>query len=115
MSGTMNQIFLVNPADRTRRGLIARVEAGYSGGRHCYGYDIVGKGELTINETEARIVVRIYRAYADGASPRAIVKALNAEGCLGLGAEHGRLRPSTAIAVRATASSAKNTRSVSAS
>ena len=41
LKGTMNQLFLKDLADKTRRGLRGRVEAGQSGGGNCYGYDVV--------------------------------------------------------------------------
>lgn len=41
LKGTMNALFLKDLADKTRRGLRGRVEAGRSGGGLCYGYDVV--------------------------------------------------------------------------
>src|SRR5829696_10315414 len=41
LKGTMNQLFLKDLADKTRRGLRGRVEAGRSGGGNAYGYDVV--------------------------------------------------------------------------
>ena len=41
LKGTMNAIFLKDLADKTRRGLRGRVEAGRSGGGNSYGYDVV--------------------------------------------------------------------------
>ena len=38
---TMNALFLKDLADKTRRGLRGRVEAGKSGGGKSYGYDVV--------------------------------------------------------------------------
>ncbi|NBC22419.1 MAG: recombinase family protein, partial [Gammaproteobacteria bacterium] len=76
-------------ADKTHRGLRGRVEAGRSGGGNSYGYDVLKRldddgspatGERTINPSQARIVERIFRAYAKGISPRAIAKTLNDEG-----------------------------------
>ena len=89
LKGTMNALFLKDLADKTRRGLRGRVEAGKSGGGNSYGYDVVRKvaadgtperGDRTINKAEARIVRRIFKDYAAGKSPRAIAKELNAEG-----------------------------------
>jgi DNA invertase Pin-like site-specific DNA recombinase len=62
LKGTMNALFLKDIADKTRRGLRGRVEAGKSGGGNSYGYDVVKKldangepirGDRTINEAEA--------------------------------------------------------------
>ena len=88
LKGTMNALYLKDLADKTRRGLRGRVEAGKSGGGNAYGYDVVRKftetgeairGDRTVNEAEAAIVNRIFEDYATGESPRAIAKRLNAE------------------------------------
>ena len=88
LKGTMGALFLKDLADKTRRGLRGRVEAGKSGGGNSYGYDVVRRvdqngerlrGERKINKFEAGIVHRIFNEYADGKSPRAMVHALNAE------------------------------------
>ena len=89
LKGTMNALFLQDLADKTRRGLRGRVEAGRSGGGNAYGYDVVRKtdaagnpvrGERTINEQGATVVRRIFEAFAAGKSPLAIATALNMEG-----------------------------------
>src|SRR5206468_522069 len=41
LKGTMNALFLKDLADKTRRGLRGRVEAGKSGGGLCYGYRVI--------------------------------------------------------------------------
>ena len=41
LKGTMNALYLKDLADKTRRGLRGRVEAGRSGGGICYGYSVV--------------------------------------------------------------------------
>ena len=92
LKGTMNALFLKDLADKTRRGLRGRVEAGKSGGGLCYGYAVVKRvdgegepifGERRINDDEARIVRRIYSEFAAGASPRRIAVTLNDEGIPG--------------------------------
>ncbi len=92
LKGTMNALFLKDLAAKTHRGLRGRVEAGKSGGGLCYGYDVVKsfdgsgdpvRGGRTVNETEAEIVRRVFREFADGASPRAIARRLNGEGVSG--------------------------------
>src|SRR5882672_12366357 len=54
--GTMNALFLKDLADKTRRGLRGRVEAGKSGGGLCYGYRVVRSvsdgGNLATGERE---------------------------------------------------------------
>jgi site-specific DNA recombinase len=92
LKGTMNALFLKDLADKTRRGLRGRVEAGKSGGGNSYGYDVVksigadgsiSRGERRINEPQAAIVRRIFTEYAEGHSSKAIVRRLNAEGIAG--------------------------------
>ncbi len=89
LKGTMNALFLKDLADKVRRGLRGRIEAGKSGGGNSYGYDVVRRldaagepvrGDRTINEAEATVVRRIFRDYAAGVSPRKIALQLNAEG-----------------------------------
>ena len=92
LKGTMGALFLKDLADKTRRGLRGRVEAGRSGGGNSYGYDVVRRlkddgtqttGERRINSMEAAVVQRIFQDYARGQSPRAIAQALNTEGIPG--------------------------------
>ena len=113
LRGTMNALYLKDLADKTRRGLRGRVEAGKSGGGNAYGYDVVRrigddgepeKGGRVVNEREAAIVRRIFEAYAGGTSPKAIAKTLNTEGVsapggAGWGAStiHGHRRRGTGI------------------
>jgi site-specific DNA recombinase len=84
--GTMGALYLKDLADKTRRGLRGRVEAGKSGGGNSYGYDVVVKfsetgepirGDRRINEAEAKTVRDIFNEYAAGKSPKAIAHALN--------------------------------------
>jgi DNA invertase Pin-like site-specific DNA recombinase len=85
LKGTMNALYLKDLADKTRRGLRGRVEAGRSGGGISYGYRVVRvldgqpRGNREIDPDQAAIVRRIFRAFAEGMSPKAIAKALNAE------------------------------------
>jgi DNA invertase Pin-like site-specific DNA recombinase len=87
--GTMGALYLKDLADKTRRGLRGRVEAGLSGGGNAYGYDVVTKfaangepvrGERRINADEAAVVYQIFSDYAAGKSPKAIALALNKAG-----------------------------------
>ncbi|MEW8417747.1 MAG: recombinase family protein [Candidatus Thiodiazotropha endolucinida] len=89
LKGTMNAMFLKDLADKTRRGLSGRIEKGKSGGGKSYGYDVVKKfdangeairGDREINQEQARIVVRIFKDYVAGKSPKAIALQLNKEG-----------------------------------
>ena len=91
LKGTMNALFLKDLADKTRRGLRGRVEAGKSGGGRCYGYRVVralgehglATGEREVDAEQAAIVVRIFREFVNGVSTKAIAKQLNAEGVPG--------------------------------
>ena len=82
LKGTMNALFLKDLADKTRRGLRGRVEKGRSGGGNSYGYDVVHaeeRGQRTVNQIEANVVLRIFEDYAAGKSPKAIAFELNRE------------------------------------
>jgi site-specific DNA recombinase len=89
LKGTMNALYLHELAEKTRRGLRGRVEAGKSGGGVCYGYRVVRalegqpRGDREIHPGEASVVRRIFQDFIDGVSPRMIAKALNAEGVSG--------------------------------
>jgi DNA invertase Pin-like site-specific DNA recombinase len=92
LKGTMGALYLKDLADKTRRGLRGRVEAGKSGGGNSYGYDVMRglgpnglplTGERRVNAPEAAIVRRIFEEYAAGVSPREIAKRLNAESVAG--------------------------------
>src|SRR6516225_5339140 len=81
LKGTMNALFLTDLANKTRRGLRGRVEAGRSGGGVTYGYDVLRSqradgtleaGDRRINEAEAEIIRRVFREYTAGRSPRTI-------------------------------------------
>jgi site-specific DNA recombinase len=88
LKGTMNSLQLKDLAEKVRRGLRGRVEAGRSGGGNSFGYDVVRRfneggepirGERLINPAEAGIVRRIFNEFAHGDSPRTIAGRLNAE------------------------------------
>jgi site-specific DNA recombinase len=92
LKGTMNALFLKDLADKTRRGLRGRVEAGKSGGGLCYGYAVVKQtdaagepmyGGRCIVSEETDVVRRIFREFAAGMSPRRIAVTLNSEGVPG--------------------------------
>ena len=84
----MNALFLKDLAAKTRRGQLGRIAAGKSAGGLAYGYRAdpkltgvgnVDRGDRRIEEAEAAIVQRIFRNFAEGSSPVAIAKQLNAE------------------------------------
>jgi len=81
----MAQLYLSDLREKTWRGQLGRALQGKLPGGKAYGYDVVGPGtgERRINASEARIVGRIFREFAEGCSPRAIAKRLNFEGIPG--------------------------------
>jgi site-specific DNA recombinase len=92
LKGTMNALFLKDLALKTHRGLRGRVEKGKAGGGLCYGYNVMKgldangepiRGDREIIVEEARIVRRIFRAFATGKSPKAIAVELNKDGIPG--------------------------------
>ena len=81
LKGTMNALFLKDLAQKVRRGLEGRVRQGRSGGGLCYGYDVArehdARGELVhggrqINDVQTAVVLRIFKEFANGKSPRRI-------------------------------------------
>ena len=87
LKGCMAALYVKDLADKTRRGLRGRIEAGRSGGGLCYGYDVmresvagaaVNAGGRRINDAEAQVVREIFRRFAAGESPRRIAFGLNA-------------------------------------
>ena len=83
VKAALSQQFLVDLAQKTKRGQSGRVRAGAIPGGKSYGYDLVAgdvRGLRTINDREAAIVLRIFTEYAQGRSPLAIVADLNREG-----------------------------------
>ncbi len=86
LKGTMSSLFLKDLAQKTHRGLEGRVHKGMSAGGITYGYDVLrnlksdgtlSTGERGINVAEAAVVIRIFEAFAEGKSPRAIDGMLN--------------------------------------
>jgi DNA invertase Pin-like site-specific DNA recombinase len=78
----VGSMFLRDLADKCRRGASGRVREGKFPGARVYGYRcIAGKpGEREIDPDQAAIVVRIFREYAAGKSPRKIAGDLSREG-----------------------------------
>lgn len=84
LRGLIGQMFVEDTRHKVKRGLLGVIEDGRNPGGKSYGYR-PRKGEpgiLDIHEDEAAIVLRIFEAYAAGASPREIAGNLNAEGVL---------------------------------
>ncbi|EME67502.1 resolvase, partial [Paramagnetospirillum caucaseum] len=89
LKGTMSALFLKDLGQKTWRGLEGRIGKSKSAGGISFGYDITRgldekgrttSGERVINPVEAEIVVRIFREFAAGRSPRAIAINLNRDG-----------------------------------
>lgn len=80
--GLLGHLYLEDLAHKVRRGLAGTVREGRLPGGLAYGYraDPAAPGVRRIVPEEAAAVVRIFEAYAGGDSPRAIAKALNADG-----------------------------------
>ena len=85
MLGTMAQLYLSELREKTWRGQLGRALQGKLPGGRAYGYDVVGPGtgERRVNASEARIIDRIFREFANGDSPRTIAKRLNRDGVPG--------------------------------
>ena len=88
LKGTMAALFLKDLAQKTRRGMEGRVREGKAAGGLSYGYrvhrDVLPNGDhttgdRTIDQAQAAVVIRIFRAFAAGMSPRAIAAMLNRE------------------------------------
>jgi site-specific DNA recombinase len=92
LKGTMSALFLKDLAQKTRRGQIGRVKAGRIPGGRSYGYDVLkdgdDRGRRAINAAEADIVRRVFREYATGKGPLAIVRDLNREAVPGPTGRH---------------------------
>lgn len=80
--GLVGAIYLTDLADKIRRGMSGLVREGRFAGGRPYGYQPVPgqPGKLTIVETEAEVIRRIFAAFAAGSTPRTIAGQLNAEG-----------------------------------
>jgi site-specific DNA recombinase len=120
LKGTMNALFLKDLADKTRRGLRGRVESGKSGGGNSYGYEVVKqfgsdgtplRGDRIINKAQVAIVQRIFEEFANGRSPKSIVKQLNKDCVPGPSGKGWGRRRSMAIASAEPAFSTTNSTS----
>lgn len=90
VTALMNDQFLEMVRTETHRGLEGRALAGFHTGGRCYGYETYEEPHpadpehprrpLRINKEEARLVRRIFKAFAAGTSPGTIAEGLNAEG-----------------------------------
>lgn len=86
LKGIIAEHFLIDLAQKTRRGLMGVARSGRCAGGRCYGYALVdgAPGVRAIVAAEADIIGRIFREYvAEGRTPRAIAHRLNADGVPG--------------------------------
>lgn len=92
LRGGMAAMFLSDLSAKTHRGVEGRIRAGRMVGIAPYGYRAVRRlrpdgeperGLREIDEAEALVVRRIFRAYAEGMSPLRIARLLNADGIPG--------------------------------
>jgi site-specific DNA recombinase len=82
--GLMDSMYVKELAKKTHRGLESRALQGLHTGGVCYGYITVKEGDsgakrLVINESEARIVRRIFDLFANGLSLQKVAQTLNSE------------------------------------
>jgi DNA invertase Pin-like site-specific DNA recombinase len=89
VQGLIADAYLETLRKQTHRGLESRALEGFSAGGRCFGYETYDEPNpadperprrlLRINETEARVVRRIFSEYASGSSLATIVDTLNSE------------------------------------
>ena len=82
VTGAMSEQYRKEIGRRTRRGLEGLARAKKPTGGRSYGYVAATdstSGEREIDPEQAAVVVRIFKMYADGMSPRAIAEQLNEE------------------------------------
>jgi site-specific DNA recombinase len=125
LKGTMGALYLKDLADKTRRGLRGRIEAGKSAGGNSYGYDVIKKiddngepvrGERRINPQQAAIVTRVSSATTPGASRHAPSPSSSTrKACAARPARPGARARSTAIGSAAPASSTTSSTSANGS
>lgn len=96
MKALMNDVFLDDLRDKTRRGMVGQALKGYHCGGRSFGYRLVPEYDSTkkdpygqpvrigtrleIDPEQARWVRWIFESYADGMSPMKIVEELNRQG-----------------------------------
>lgn len=82
MRGLINEVYLDDLRDKTRRGLTGKALKGASAGGKVYGYVTVQDGNdrrYQVDPDQAVVVRRIFQEFADGAAPRSIVGKLNTD------------------------------------
>jgi site-specific DNA recombinase len=82
--GLVDSLYVKELAKKTHRGLEGRILRGLHAGGRCYGYrailaNVEKSKLLTIHDSEAHVIRRIFEMSAGGASLKTIAKTLNAE------------------------------------
>src|ERR1700722_16165881 len=83
IGGVMNSVARREIARRVRRTLLGMARDGKHAGGQSYGYIPASRSttrEVEIDPAQAAVVLRIFKAYADGHSPRDIANELNRDG-----------------------------------
>ena len=104
--GLVDSLYVKELAKKTHRGLEGLVLRGLHAGGRCFGYTAVPVGDggskrLTINESEAAVVRRIFELSASGVSLKTIAKTLNADCVAAPRARAGRRPTWCPTAIRA--------------
>lgn len=80
LKGLMNELYLVQLGEKTRRGMTSNAEKGLATGSRLYGYATAPGGATTIVEMEAQVIRRICTLFAvERLTPRQIADRLNRE------------------------------------
>ena len=79
LKGLMNELYVVQLSEKTKRGVRSNAEKGLATGSRLYGYRSQPGGAVEIVEAEAEVIRRIFAAYAGGDTGREIATVLNAE------------------------------------
>jgi len=108
--GIFNQLALQDLKKKTLRGQIGQLERGYFVGGRTFGYRSVAHGDVRLDKkgrerpegykmeiepSQAAIVLRVFKEFADGKSQTAIVKTLNKEGVSGPSKHGSKWSPGT--------------------
>ena len=108
--GIFNELQLQDLRKKTLRGQLGQKERGFFVGERTFGYRSVPVGEMRLDKkgrprpdgyrmeiepSEAEVVLRVFREFADGRPLTRIVKRLNEEGILGQFRSTQRWSPAT--------------------
>ncbi|WP_425426105.1 recombinase family protein [Albimonas donghaensis] len=77
VTGFVGQQMLTELREKTKRGQRGRVAKGKSAGGLGYGYAVTDVGGRVVVPEQAEVILRIFREYAAGVSPREIARGLN--------------------------------------